>query len=206
MSTRAVIARAQNGSWIGRFHHWDGYPTGLGLAIQQNANGLFKGDLAGLMHLLIDEHPAGWDSIVDKDLSLPAGLQDMVPSHSLPCTICGEYGAAHLCQNIKDHPQPLPCGKNYAFHLGHEHQADPVEVEKLGRYPQCLCHGEGQGEAWAVTPENIGDSWCEWLYVVDVEAQTMAVRSSYDDWEKVLTVNLDRPSIAWAKKLERSFE
>jgi hypothetical protein len=178
----------------------------LGLAIQQNANGLFKGDLVGLMHLLIDEHPAGWDSIVDKDLTLTAGRQEMIPDNSLPCTICGEYGAAHLCQNIKDHPQPYPCGKNYAFHLGHEHQADPAEVEKLARYPQCLCHGEGRDEEWTVTPENIGDSWCEWAYVVDVAAHTMEVLASHHDWKKLLTVNLDRAGTAWAKKLERAEE
>jgi len=35
MSTRGVIAVSHDGeTWQGRYHHWDSYPEGLGMALQ----------------------------------------------------------------------------------------------------------------------------------------------------------------------------
>jgi hypothetical protein len=45
MSTRAVIARQTDpddpGCWEGRYHHWDGYPSGLGRALWHAYHSIF---------------------------------------------------------------------------------------------------------------------------------------------------------------------
>ena len=45
MSTREVIARQKGDVFEGRYHHWDSYPSGLGKALWELANGTFKGKL-----------------------------------------------------------------------------------------------------------------------------------------------------------------
>lgn len=77
MSTRSVIARPTEGSehsWEGRYHHSDGYPSGLGKTLWDALHGSFAGDIHGLLKLLIDDHPAGWSVINDRDLTKPAGF------------------------------------------------------------------------------------------------------------------------------------
>lgn len=66
MSTRGVIARATGEStFAGRYHHWDSYPTGLGSELIRLF--LQLGDLSKMLAVLIDQHPAGWSTIVHKD-------------------------------------------------------------------------------------------------------------------------------------------
>jgi len=74
MSTRAVIARAvSEGKFAGRYHHSDGYGTGLGDTLIALYRGHFQRDLERMLQYLIDEHPAGWSSIVHKDFTLRPG-------------------------------------------------------------------------------------------------------------------------------------
>ncbi len=56
MGTRGIIARKTPGGWIGRYHHWDSYPKGLGKTLFALANGHFKDDLAKMMRVLTVEH------------------------------------------------------------------------------------------------------------------------------------------------------
>lgn len=82
MGTRGVIARAVERSpgklgFEGRYHHWDSYPSGLGQTLFKLANGFFQGDIEKLLHVLIDEHPAGFSTINGADPSLPAGYRDL---------------------------------------------------------------------------------------------------------------------------------
>lgn len=72
MSTRGVIGRATPSGWKGRYHHWDSYPKGLGKTLFALANGHFKGDLKGMMKVLIDDH-TGWSTINGKDFKWPPG-------------------------------------------------------------------------------------------------------------------------------------
>lgn len=76
MSTRAVIARKTARGWSGRYHHCDGYPTGLGAELWRQLRENFKGDLRAMLKILIDEHPAGWDSILGHDLSIQPGFTE----------------------------------------------------------------------------------------------------------------------------------
>jgi len=74
MSTRAIIARPDpDHGWAGRYHHWGGYPKGLGRSLWQALNGHWRGDVAAMLKVLLDDHPAGWSCIVDVDWSLEPG-------------------------------------------------------------------------------------------------------------------------------------
>ena len=74
MSTRGIIARPDPlHGWVGRYHHWDSYPHGLGRALWSALHGPFEGDLRALLRVLLDEHPAGWSTIVNADWNLEPG-------------------------------------------------------------------------------------------------------------------------------------
>jgi len=205
-----VIARKDGNSWAGRFHHWDGYPEGLGKTLVENATGPFAGNLEGLLKILIDDHPAGWDTIVDRDLSLPPTYRAASPENVINCILCGKNSLAHFCQEQKNHPQPLPCAGGYAFHLGHQHTPDPAEIERLSHFPVCYCHGkEYDTEEQTITPETLGETWCEYVYVIDPAVQTMEVLGEFISkgepdklaWKSLGTVNLAHPAADWLEKL-----
>jgi len=74
VSTRAAIAKPNGDGWIGRYHHFDGYPSGLGATLWSAYHEHFRGDIKAMRAYLIDspEASAGWSSINDRDLSQPA--------------------------------------------------------------------------------------------------------------------------------------
>jgi hypothetical protein len=65
MGTRGVIAEAYKGSWRGRYHHWDSYPTMLGETLWKLYNGHFKKDLRYMVKFLIQNH-SHWSTINGK--------------------------------------------------------------------------------------------------------------------------------------------
>ena len=67
MSTRSVIARPTETGFLGRYHHWDGYPAGLGATLYENYRGHFQRDLDAMCRFLLDDHPAGFSTIVGRD-------------------------------------------------------------------------------------------------------------------------------------------
>lgn len=56
MSTRCIMAYATETGWKGVYHHFDGYPNGIGVYLERMLHqyGLEK------MKRIIDEHPKGW--------------------------------------------------------------------------------------------------------------------------------------------------
>ena len=80
MGTRSIIARRTEAkSWfdgdtfIGRYCHYDGYPTGTGVSILRAVKQLgFKKAVS----VLLDEHPAGWSAIAGVDWTKEIGLHD----------------------------------------------------------------------------------------------------------------------------------
>jgi hypothetical protein len=76
MSTRACIAKPDGDGWRGRYHHSDGYPTGLGVALMEHYNGYFQGDLDAMTTYLIDNEKVGWSFIHGTDLSLGPQWQE----------------------------------------------------------------------------------------------------------------------------------
>lgn len=88
MSTRAIIAHATvpgSGDWQGVYHHFDGYPTGLGARLHQLCREHFDGDPDALARYATREH-SSWSLI------LAPGEQP-------------EYGHA-ACHCHGDHAQP----------------------------------------------------------------------------------------------------
>ena len=77
MSTRGCIARLQRRSPLefkGVYHHWDSYPSGLGRALFRLRRRDFKNDTNAMLSVLIDQHPAGWSTIIRRDFSLAPGF------------------------------------------------------------------------------------------------------------------------------------
>lgn len=74
MSTRGCIARPAGDGWEGRYHHYDSYPTGLGKSLWSYYHEYFKRDVTAMQRYFIDEHPAGWSSVTDCDLSRTPGF------------------------------------------------------------------------------------------------------------------------------------
>jgi len=63
MSTRSVIARKTESGFRGVYHHWDGYPSGLGQTLFNVRRWVFGGDTNSMLAYLIDAHPAGWSTV-----------------------------------------------------------------------------------------------------------------------------------------------
>ncbi len=106
MSTPGTIARLSGLAplhFYGRYHHWESYPSGLGRALRSLYHGHFQCDLGALLRVLLDEHPAGWSSIVGADFDLlpateggAAASQEHLPPGAsqgfMPVCYCHGYG------------------------------------------------------------------------------------------------------------------
>lgn len=71
MGTHSCIAKPEGDGWRGRYVHWDGYPTGVGVTLVTALTEAFKGDLDAMTAKLIDNEPVGWSIIAGADLSQP---------------------------------------------------------------------------------------------------------------------------------------
>lgn len=78
MSTRGCIARLQRKAPLefkGVYHHWDSYPSGLGRTLFRIRRQDFNGDTNAMLNVLIDQHGAGWSTIVGRDFTLTPGFR-----------------------------------------------------------------------------------------------------------------------------------
>lgn len=197
MSTRAAIARPNGDGFLGRYHHWDGYPQGLGQTLYELAQSNEKrhamelpptpwnGDVEQMLKVLIDDHPAGWSTINGADFSLLPGFIEM-GSPLVPCVICQQDQNAHLCQYDKNHGEPKPCKAGqpatlYNEHLGHVFEPEPKAQALAQALPQCYCHGDRDEEGWDVDQDNASGSGCEYAYVIT--GRKMTVLSSYAEFD-----------------------
>lgn len=77
MSTRGAIVRVTgDNTFTGVYHHWDSYPDGLGKTLWDLYHGHFNKNIDAMLKVLIDEHPAGWSTINNKDFNYPAGFNE----------------------------------------------------------------------------------------------------------------------------------
>ncbi|MBL8165415.1 MAG: hypothetical protein JNJ61_25755 [Anaerolineae bacterium] len=70
MATRALIGIYEAGkgsSWRATYHHWDGYPTGLGRALWRIYHDIYPGLLSAMMEFIVDAHPEGWSTLAGRD-------------------------------------------------------------------------------------------------------------------------------------------
>lgn len=85
MSTRGVIARPKGDEWEGRYHHFDGYPSGLGKTLWDLIQ---EWGVEKAHRVLIDEH-TGWSTINGRDWTQEPGYD----RRSAPACYC--HGARH---------------------------------------------------------------------------------------------------------------
>jgi hypothetical protein len=79
MATRGIIARVTGDGFMGAYHHYDSYPSGLGREAWRAIRCRFGRDAEAFLAWAIDEHPAGWVSLPDKPMrndGLSEGLTD----------------------------------------------------------------------------------------------------------------------------------
>ena len=185
MSTRAVIARPTTEGFTGVYHHWDGYPSGLGCTLWALYHGHFEEDLQAMCKTLIDDHPAGWSTINGSDWTLNPGFQEM---NQGPCAECGKELWEHYYQYFASHGRDLPPGAAEKIATGGGYQALDHSYKKpeRGKPPECYCHGGRKEPPWEVTQNNACGSGCEWAYVFD-EGSVLVVLSSYrQDGQKMI--------------------
>ena len=78
MSTNGIVARSTGErTFEGRYHHWDSYPSGLGVTLVELYRSHFKPNLSRMLQVLLNEHPAGWRTIVHKDFTLKPGYTNL---------------------------------------------------------------------------------------------------------------------------------
>jgi hypothetical protein len=191
MSTRAVIARPRGDGFAGRYHHWDGYPSGLGATLfwlsQPNDvrtdNNLpptpWDGDIEAMQKVLLDDH-TGWSTINGGDFRKAPG---MIEGRNGTCR-CGKTQNEHYCQYNKE---SYPCKEgDYGQHLGHafdESAKSKADAAEASTRPQCYCHGDRSEEGWDVDEHNASGSGCEYAYVIHAPSKTMTVLSSFTEFE-----------------------
>ena len=125
MSTRSCIARTTGeGTFRGVYHHWDGYPSGLGVTLFHLYRNHFNKDLNAMLEFLIDQHPAGWSTINGADFKLPAGFQEPKyrkkrngdPDYTKPIPhgpVCYCHGGRHEEPSIVTEADD--CGMEWAY-------------------------------------------------------------------------------------------
>ena len=214
MSTRGVIARTNSDGFTGRYHHWDSYPEGLGATLYAWAQHM---PLDRMLHLLLDEHPAGWSTIVGTDPALPPGYVDSMDPERR-CVVCGMKGWEHYRQYYgRDGRPPLPerfahIPKDVYLLTNHSPEYERFPTDSR---PQCYCHGDRkESEDWVLTERNAAGSGCEYAYVFDEATRVMHILASYCKdghkmigmfsmgdseavWRLVTTVDLDCPEPDW---------
>ena len=113
MSTRGAIVRFTNGEtteFAGRYHHWDSPPPHLGATLWALYHGHFQRDLRRMLEVLIDEHPAGWSTINNKDFSMEPGYA-MQGEHP----VCYCHGARSEEEHLVTHETAADIGCEYVY-------------------------------------------------------------------------------------------
>lgn len=197
MSTRSVIARPTTpGHFSGRYHHWDGYPSGVGITLVELYNGFFKQDLGRMLKVLLDDHPAGWSTINGANFRLKPGYAD--DGFKGKCQDCGLPSDAHYIQTfVQLGKRGLVVKRTALLHkalnafFGESerddramiihlkaladsgvqnyliaHRPNPVLLKDGQRRPACYCHGTRSEEAWVCDDTNAAGSGCEYAYVL----------------------------------------
>lgn len=172
MSTRSVIARPWGDGFEGRYHHYDGYPSGVGAQLWELYHGRYAGDVGAMVAELIEAHPAGWSTINGADWSLEPGFVDRLNG---PCAVCGLGPDGHYRQYLPhdDPRRAVPAGGSYLF-------ADHAPVDIPDNRPQCYCHG-ARAEDEQMIRSTEDDGGTEWAYVLSPGGMLVCERRWGDD-------------------------
>lgn len=174
MSTNGVIARATGeAKFAGRYHHWDSNPESLGAYLFELYRGRFGGDLERMLKVLIDDHKAGWSTIVHKDFKLKPG-----------------WTAADLRTPGFDGTEAERKARREAYFAHPDY-----------RRPQCYCHGGRHEEEQLITEDDDAGPWAYVFddeHVMHVLLREKHEQSGEGFWSDVGRVELDsEESINW---------
>ena len=155
MSTRSIIARQHSNGFTGTYHHWDGYPSGLGYTLwhmyRDNIYDNPKFELNDMMELLIDDHPSGLSSINGVDWSQPIGyVADYNKGRELNSPQCFCHGDR---SETVDQPytDQTDCGAEFAYTF--EKDLD-IETDVMHIYEKQYDDGRHTTEFFGMTTDN----------------------------------------------------
>lgn len=188
MSTRGCIARLQRKNPLefkGVYHHWDGYPSGLGQALFLLRNTEFGGDTEAMLKTLIDDHPAGWSTVVGATFSKSPGFR----ARGAKSTDADDDAPQCYCHGTRSEPGWIVTQRNAAgsgIEFAYAFDGDTMLV--LGSY---VADGEkmigmfgcGDGNAvWRVIAEvNLDGSAPDWEMLDEGGSLTAQPVSSSED-------------------------
>lgn len=168
MGTRSVIARSTGSGFKGVYHHWDGYPSGLGATLFELFNGHFKHDSGAMLKYLIDDHPAGWSTINSADFSQPPGFEEAGFKTDGPHCYC--HGGRHEEGNELTHETASGCGCEWAYVF----DGDTMEVyssyrqngDKMIGFFGC---GDDKANWWKIASVDLRGEEPDWKAIEEME-------------------------------------
>lgn len=208
MSTRAVIARPaptpdNPDAFVGVYHHFDGYPTGLGATLYYLYRGHFARDGHAMLRTLLDEHPAGWSTIYGDFAVKPGYIEHLGRATASKIKREADDLVYHHFGAIRDafdgpHHKYSP---DDPMTVGQEAQRSAMLFlyahprYRIANRPQCYCHGSRHEEAQSFTYDDVtADTDIEYVYVIDPERKTMRVSVPVPGaLAEVATVDLESP-------------
>lgn len=104
VSTHGAIVRITPDGFIGRYHHFDSYPAGLGKYLWITCHKYFGGNPEAMLNVLIDEHPGGWSTVINGNFS--RDLINRESSYSPEC-YCHPYKSNWSNSNLESHRIPV---------------------------------------------------------------------------------------------------
>lgn len=169
MSTRSVIAEPYGDGFRGRYHHFDGYPSGVGHELWDLYHGHFAGDVDEMVCYLVTDEPQGWSNIIGADFSLPKGWHDSHARDNV-CAVCGQPMWRHYAQYYPEGSasDPMVNGShraglllpNQVVQLGHDFH----EIESPQGPQSYTARGE-TGPGYYIHSDG-DDGGTEWAYVL----------------------------------------
>ena len=149
MSTRsAILLPIEDGAAaIGRYHHFDGYPTGLGIELHRLYRESFGEDYRAMVKTLIFSHPSGWSNILGANfVDHTPGFQERVGDDGkLTERIQGQPECYCHGDRSEQSFEPILCVTEGGATMCDGLSCDPLFMEWTYRlYPQGL-------EVWAST-------------------------------------------------------
>jgi len=119
MSTRSVIGRRTGTGFTGVYHHWDGYPSGLGATLVGMYQGRFEKNLDALLKYVIDDHPGGWSTL------------NISESRKVPECFCHDAKGNKVSgngMNAMTEKNASGCGCEYAYVFYREGDEDRMSI------------------------------------------------------------------------------
>lgn len=183
MSTRSVIAIAtsKDNEWAGTYHHWDGYPEGLGDWIMST----YKGDVKELVGKFVRDDISSWSTTLGYNMDLEPNA---MPEGAELCADCGEPQSAHGFGKLEHGFADKYFATKYR---GEDH----VDLNDYG--PK----GHTDDE-WECNSENAAGSGCEYAYVFipqgDTYRNVVYILSSYVEDSKMIGMfGMGNPESEW---------